>query len=187
MRKVLIASVGTLLVLFLATSGYPAQGAAQVQASGDITLSFGIQLENDYETRDNYDLDNGMTDGCSGPDCSGINRSTDGFFTNEIRLIFQGSQGDIWKARVTLEHPERPLGDAEQLDISVERAWADIKIYDTPVHVKAGLIWDQLDPFRLVWSDDDPGVKVYASHGNISWSLWWLKENESNNANIPGH
>jgi len=42
MRKVFIASVGTLLVLFLATSGYPAQGAAAVQASGDITLSFGI-------------------------------------------------------------------------------------------------------------------------------------------------
>ena len=53
--------------------------------------------------------------------------------------------------------------------------------------MKAGLIWDQLDPFRLIWSDDDPGIKVYASHGNISWAIWWLKENESNNANIPGH
>jgi len=188
MRKVFIASVGTLLVLFLATSGYPAQGAAAVQASGDITLHFGIQQENDYEVRDNYDLDNGLTDGCTDPDCSGLNRSTDGFFTQETRIIIQGSQGDIWKMRVTLEADEAPLqGQTEQEDISVERAWADIKIYDTPVHVKLGApLWDQLDPFRLVWSDDEPGIKVYASHGNISWAVWWLKESESNRGSNPG-
>ncbi|MCZ6660199.1 MAG: hypothetical protein O6916_02075, partial [bacterium] len=152
MRKVFIASVGTLLVLFLATSGYPAQGAVAVQGSGDVTLHFGIQQENDYEVRDNYDLDNGLTDGCSGPDCSGVNTLTDGFFTQEMRLIVQGSQGDIWKMRMTLESSgnEPPLqGRTEQPGIAIERAWADIKIYDTPVHVKLGApLWDQLDPFR---------------------------------------
>ncbi|MCH7768557.1 MAG: hypothetical protein IH828_06425 [Nitrospinae bacterium] len=189
MRKVFIASVGTLLVLFLATSGYPAQGAAAVQASGDITLHFGIQQENDYEVRDNYDLDNGLTDGCTSRLFRG-EHATDGFFTQETRLIFQGSQGDIWKARITLESAgnEVPLGDQEQVNIQIERAWADIKIYDTPVRVKLGApLWDQLDPFRLIWSDDDMGIKVYATHGNISWAFWWLKENESNNAGISGH
>jgi hypothetical protein len=153
-----------------------------VQASGDITLHFGIQQENDYEVRDNYDLDNGLTDGCTGTDCSGLNTSVDGFFTQETRLIVQGSQGDIWKMRLTMEAAEPKLeGRDEQPTINVERAWADIKIYDTPVHVKFGApLWDQLDPFRLVWSDDEPGIKVYASHGNISWAVWWLKEDDSN-------
>ena len=183
MRKVFIASVGALLVLFLATSGYPAQGAAAVQASGDITLNFGIQHEFDFEVRDNYDLDNGLTDGCvrvaiTGNDCSGPNAQVDGFATTETRLIVQGSQGDIWKARVTLESPE-PVWEDEQPTIDVERAWADIKLYDTPVHVKVGLLWDQLEPFRLVWSDDDFGIKTYATHGNISWATWWFKEEDT--------
>ncbi|MFQ5893533.1 MAG: hypothetical protein ACE5H5_04390, partial [Nitrospinota bacterium] len=180
MRKVFIASVGALLVLFLATSGYPAQGAAAVQASGDITLNFGIQHEIDFEVRDNYDLDNGLTDGCpraaiTGNDCSGSASRRDGFVEQETRLIVQGSQGDIWKARWVWEFEEvvesDPVGH-------IERAWADIKLYDTPVHVKAGLFWDQLDPFRLVWSDDDFGVKTYATHGNISWATWWIKEDD---------
>ncbi|MCH7923359.1 MAG: hypothetical protein IH975_10040 [Nitrospinae bacterium] len=180
MRKVFIASVGTLLVLFLATSGYPAQGAVAVQGSGDVTLHFGIQQENDYEVRENYDLDNGLTDGCAQLDCSGARSSVDGFFTQETRLIIQGSQGDIWKMRVTLEAPEGNLqGRVEQPAINLERAWADIKLYDTPVHIRVGApLWDQLDPFRLVWSDDEPGIKVYATHGNISWAVWWLKEDE---------
>jgi len=185
MRKVVIASVGTLLVLFLATSGYPAQGAVAVQGSGDVTLHFGIQQENDYEVRDNYDLDNGLTDGCGALDCSGARGSVDGFFTQETRLIVQGSQGDIWKMRLTLETEgnEPPLeGRDEQEGIAIERAWADIKLYDTPVHIRVGApLWDQLDPFRLVWSDDEPGIKVYATHGNISWAVWWLKEDEVTN------
>ncbi|MCH7923183.1 MAG: hypothetical protein IH975_09150 [Nitrospinae bacterium] len=187
MRKVFIASVGTLLVLFLATSGYPAQGTAAVQASGDITLHFGIQHEFDFEVRDNYDLDNGLTDGCTGTDCSGpTGEAVDGVFTNEMRLIIQGSQGDIWKSRLTLESTEPPLeGRDENPRWAVERAWADIKIYDTPVHVKIGApLWDQLDPFRLVWSDDEPGIKVYATHGNISWAFWWLKEDDSNGIQV---
>ncbi|MDA2915931.1 hypothetical protein MYX64_03685 [Nitrospinae bacterium AH_259_B05_G02_I21] len=188
MRKVFIASVGALLVLFLATSGYPAQGTAAVQASGDITLNFGIQHEIDFEVRDNYDLDNGLTDGCAraattGNDCSGPTGTSassdhypDGFVTQETRLIVQGSQGDIWKARIVLESesawsPENPT-------MGMERAWADIKLYDTPVHVKAGLFLDKLDPFSLVYADDDDGVKVYASHGNISWMVQWIKEDE---------
>ena len=191
MRKVFIASVGALLVLFLATSGYPAQGTAAVQASGDITLNFGIQHEIDFEVRDNYDLDNGLTDGCpraalTGNDCSGSRTRTDGFVEQETRLIVQGSQGDIWKARVVLESEE--LWEPERFNsLGVERAWADIKLYDTPVHVKAGKFWDQLDPFRLVWSDDDDGVKVYATHGNISWAAWWIKENESSDGSRVGN
>ncbi len=182
MRKVLIASVGTLLVLFLATSGYPAQGTAEVQASGDITLHFGIQQEFDFEVRDNYDLDNGLTDGCSGPDCSGRAKRRDGFVEQETRLIVQGSQGDIWKARVTLEGEaaceDERIGDSPK-EFGVERAWADIKLYDTPIHVKVGLISDKLDPFRLIYGTDDMGVKVYATHGNISWATWWFKADET--------
>ena len=190
MRKVFIASVGTLLVLFLATSGYPAQGTAAVQASGDITLHFGIQHEFDFEIRDNYDLDNGLIDGCSGPDCSGVGGTNpvvshfpDGFVTQETRLIIQGSQGDIWKSRVTLEGEaaweDERIGDGAVNEFGIERAWADIKLYDTPVHVKTGLIWDQLDPFRMVWSDDETGIKIYATHGNISWAIWYIKESEA--------
>ncbi|MDV2504491.1 MAG: hypothetical protein RX318_11135 [bacterium] len=189
MRKVFIASVGTLLVLFLATSGYPAQGAAAVQASGDITLNFGMQHEIDFEIRDNYDLDNGVTDGCpraaiSGNDCSGSRVRTDGFIEQETRLIIQGSQGDIWKARIVLESEE--MWEPERFAVGVERAWADIKLYDTPVHVKVGLVWDQLDPFRLVWSDDEAMVKVYATHGNISWAVWYIKENEVSDGGVAG-
>jgi hypothetical protein len=190
MRKVFIASVGTLLVLFLATSGYPAQGAAAVQASGDITLNFGIQHEIDFEVRDNYDLDNGVTDGCprattTGNDCSGSATRRDGFIEQETRLIIQGSQGDIWKARIVLESEE--MWEPERFDsLGVERAWADIKLYDTPVHVKVGKFWDQLDPFRLVWSDDEDGVIVYATHGNISWRIWYVKENETSNDGTAG-
>ena len=66
-------------------------------------------------------LDNGSTDGCTGSDCSGLNRSTDGFFTQETRVIIQGSQGDIWKMRVTLEADEAPLqGQTEQEDRRTE-------------------------------------------------------------------
>jgi hypothetical protein len=189
MRKVFVASVGMLLVLFLATSGYSAQGTAAVQASGDITLNFGIQHEIDFEVRDNYDLDDGLTDGCGraapgGRDCSGAPSSTsavvgdlsDGFIVQETRLIVQGSQGDIWKARVVLEGEDN--WELEQLPVGIERAWADIKLYDTPVHVKVGLLWDELDPFRLVWSDDEMAIKVYATHGNISWAVWYIKEND---------
>ena len=190
MRKVFIASVGTLLVLFLATSGYPAQGTAAVQASGDITLHFGIQQEFDFEVRDNYDFDNGLVDGCTGPDCSGadgksavVSHFPDGFVTQETRLIIQGSQGDIWKSRVTIEGEaaweDERIGDGSTSEFGIERAWADIKLYDTPVHVKVGLIWDQLDPFRMVWSDDETAIKVYASHGNISWAVWYIKEIEA--------
>lgn len=182
MRKVFIASVGTLLVLFLATSGYPAQGAAAVQASGDITLHFGIQHEFDFEVRDNYDLDNGLSDDCAQADCSGlastpfsVGEKPNGFVEQETRLIIQGSQGDIWKARFVSEWEEVWEGDPF---IHIERAWADIKLYDTPVHVKLGLIWDQWDPFRLVYSDDDMMVKVYATHGNISWAVWYISEEE---------
>jgi hypothetical protein len=187
MRKVFIASVGALLVLFLATSGYPAQGAAAVQASGDITLNFGIQHEIDFELRDNYDLDNGLTDGCPraavvGNDCSGSANRRDGFVEQETRLIIQGSQGDIWKARVTLESeehwPQDTAGSGDQGAMNMERGWLDIKLYDTPVHIKVGLWWDELDPFRLVYSEDDAGIKVYATHGNISWATWWVKEHE---------
>ena len=189
MRKVFIASVGALLVLFLATSGYPAQGTAAVQASGDITLHFGIQQEFHFEVRDNYDLDNGLTDGCTGSDCSGPGGTSassgqfpDGFVTQETRLIVQGSQGDIWKARVTLEGEaaweDERIGDSPK-EFGVERAWADIKLYDTPIHVKVGLISDKLDPFRLIYGTDDMGVKVYATHGNISWATWWFKADET--------
>ncbi|MDV2496009.1 MAG: hypothetical protein RX316_07345 [bacterium] len=178
MRKVFIASVGALLVLFLATSGYPAQGTAAVQASGDITLNFGIQHEIDFEVRDNYDLDNGLTDGCTrgspaGTDCSGASTRVDGFVEQETRLIVQGSQGDIWKARIVLE--SEAFWSIENPNMGMERGWADIKLYDTPVHVKAGLFGDNLDPFKLVYGTDDAGVKVYATHGNVSWAVWWFK------------
>ncbi|MDA2915932.1 alginate export family protein [Nitrospinae bacterium AH_259_B05_G02_I21] len=185
MRKVFIASVGTLLVLFLATSGYPAQGTAAVQASGDITLNFGIQHEIDFQVRDNYDFDNGLTDGCTraattGDDCSGtsgVSAVTDSFpdgsVVQETRLIMTGSQGDIWKARIVLEteaawSPENP-------NMGVERAWTDIKLYDTPVHVKAGRMFQPFDPFWMVFADDDDAVRVYATHGNISWATMWVK------------
>ena len=72
MRKLRVGGLGLLLVLCLATSGYPGQGTAAVQASGDITLKFGLMSETEFEVRDNYDLDNGLTDGCSGVDCSGV-------------------------------------------------------------------------------------------------------------------
>ncbi|MEE9305825.1 MAG: hypothetical protein V3U77_06135, partial [bacterium] len=191
MRKVFIASVGALLVLFLATSGYPAQGTAAVQASGDITLNFGIQHEIDFQVRDNYDLDNGLTDGCTraattGSDCSGVSGTSavtdifnDGSVVQETRFIFQGSQGDIWKARIVLEAEQ--AWSNEQLGspgIGFERAWADIKLYDTPVHVKAGLMFEPFDPFWIVYADDDAGVKVYATHGNISWKIFWVKADE---------
>ena len=128
MRKVLSGSVGTLLVLLLATSGYPAKrGTAAVQASGDITLKFGMQHEIDFEVRDNYDLDNGLTDGCAraavtGNDCSGSVTRRDGFVQQETRLIVEGSQGDIWKARIVLESDE--MWEPEQFSIGVERAHA---------------------------------------------------------------
>ncbi|MDV2495787.1 MAG: hypothetical protein RX316_06185 [bacterium] len=190
MRKVLIASVGALLVLFLATPGFPDQGTAAVQASGDITLKFGLMHEIEFEVRDNYDLDNGLTDGCAravttGNDCSGagIGRevSRDGFIEQETRLIIEGSQGDVWKARIALDSEED--WEAERFVVGIERAWADIKLYDTPVHVRAGLLGpDGLDPFSLVWyGDEKTGVKVYATHGNISWSIWYIKEDETSN------
>ncbi|NIM52606.1 MAG: hypothetical protein GTO22_25735, partial [Gemmatimonadales bacterium] len=158
-----------------------------VQASGDITLNFGIQHEIDFEVRDNYDLDNGLTDGCAraprtGNDCSGAVIDSDGFVEQETRLIVQGSQGDIWKARVTLEREIEWGAGFDSGPLGMERGWADVKLYDTPVHVKAGLWWDQLDPFRLVWSDDEVGIKVYATHGNISWAVWWAKEDETTNS-----
>jgi hypothetical protein len=59
-------------------------------------------------------------------------------------------------------------------------------LYDTRVHEKVGKQWDQLDPFRLVWSDDDDAVKVYATHGNISWATWYIKENESSDGSRIG-
>jgi hypothetical protein len=182
MRRAFIASLGLLLVLFLPSSGEAAQGRARVQASGDLTLWFGIQHEFDFEVRDNYDLDNGLTDGCTraavtGEDCSGTEPRMDGFVQQETRLIVQGSQSNIWRARVVLESDQAWSG--EQLgNMGVERAFADIKLYDTPVYVRAGLFADRLDPFGLVYAEDDAGVKVYARHGNISWAVWWIKEDE---------
>ncbi len=192
MRKVSIASMGLLLVLFLATPGHPDQGTAAVQASGDITLKFGLMHEIEFEVRDNYDLDNGLTDGCpraaiTGNDCSGLGigrePDRDGFIEQETRLIIEGSQGDVWKARVALE--AEADWEPEQFAVGIERAWADIKLYDTPVHVRAGLMGpDELDPFDLVWyGDEKTGVKVYATHGNISWSIWYIKEDEVANDN----
>ena len=76
MRKVIITSMGLLLVLSLSIPAHAEWGTAAVQASGDITLKFGVMHEIEFEVRDNYDLDNGMTDGCAraaitGVDCSG--------------------------------------------------------------------------------------------------------------------
>ena len=128
MRKLLVGGLGLLLVLCLATTGYPAQGTAAVQASGDITLKFGIMSETEFEVRDNYDLDNGLTDGCSGTDCSGVTMGTesarDAFVEQETRLIFEGSQGDVWKVRVVLESETLLEGRDEQADMDLERAWA---------------------------------------------------------------
>ncbi|MDV2503854.1 MAG: hypothetical protein RX318_07860 [bacterium] len=187
MRKVFAATVGTLLVLLLASSAYPhfEQGSAAVEASGDITLNFGIHHEIDFEVRDNYDLDNGLTDGCpraaiAGNDCSGSAANRDGFVHQETRLIVEGSQGDIWKARVMLESDE--TWESERFTIGVERAWVDIKLYDTPVRVRAGLFEEHFwDPFQMVWSGDDNGVKVYAFHNNLSWAVWWFKADETSN------
>ena len=155
MRKIGIASMGLLLVLFLATPGHPDQATAAVQASGDITLKFGLMHEIEFEVRDNYDLDNGLTDGCTraaitGNDCSGPGTGRepdrDGFIEQETRLIIEGSQGDVWKARVTLE--SEADWEPEQFAVGIERAWADVKLYDTPVHVRAGLLGvEELDPF----------------------------------------
>jgi hypothetical protein len=187
MRKIWIGSLGILLVLLFANSGYPAQGRAWVPASGDIGLRFGIQHEIDFELRDNYDLDNGLTDGCPrgailGTDCSGSVTPRDGFVQQETRLIVEGHQSDIWRARVVLEADEVwPLdtaGTGDQGAMNLERAWADIRIYDTPVRVRVGHFFDRLDPFGLVYAEDDSGVKVYARHGNISWAIWYSQENE---------
>jgi hypothetical protein len=189
MRSVFLASVTTLLVLLLATSAYPhfEQGSAAVEASGDITLNFGIHHEIDFEVRDNYDLDNGLTDGCTraattGEDCSGASVNRDGFVHQETRLIVEGSQGDIWKARVMLESDE--IWSNEQLgSMGAERAWADIKLFDNStwgtIRVRAGLFEEHFwDPFQLVFSGDDVGVKLYGFKGNVSWALWWFKADE---------
>ncbi|MDV2494929.1 MAG: hypothetical protein RX316_01800 [bacterium] len=193
MRSVFLASVTTLLVLLLATSAYPhfEQGSAAVEASGDITLNFGIHHEIDFEVRDNYDLDNGLTDGCTraaitGNDCSGSAANRDGFVHQETRLIVEGSQGDVWKARVMLESDEN-WGGGERFTLGTERAWADVKLIDNStlghVRVRAGLFEEHFwDPFQMVWSGDDTGVKLYGFKGSVSWALWWFKTDDVANA-----
>ena len=182
MRKILIAGGAAFLILALAQAGYGDAGEASVQASGDITLNFGLEMEWDFELRDNYDLDNGLTDGCpraavTGEDCSGSRTNADGFVQQETRLLVEGSQGDVWKARVILHADE--LWEPEQAAIGLERAWADVKLFDTPVHVQVGKWSDGLEPFGWVYtSDDDDGVIAYATHGNLSWRLWWVKETD---------
>lgn len=166
MRKVLFLATA----LLLATASV-ALAQATVKA-GDIDFQFLTQIENDFEYRDNYDL-NDQIPHISGDQRNGL------FVESEIRFGWTAKASN-WRAHVLFEQEDlwdRNLEGGGSARLGLERAWGEYNF--GPFTFQAGpSVLFTLDPAELVYSDDDPMARFYGKTAGVSWQFGWIRRND---------
>ncbi len=156
------------------------------QKIGDVTVNFRARVDIDFQSNRNFDFDTDQPDGSILPTTTfgGVaagaktpGRKGEFFVFEDERFGFDAS-GDRWAIHTVMEANDS-IADREGADsaIHVERWWGD---YDFGYfNIRIGNQIVGIEPGAMVWTDDDPVLRLYKDYGTVAWSIYYSKRQDA--------
>ena len=156
------------------------------QKIGDVTVNFRARADFDFQSNRNFDFDSDQADGSILPTTTfggGVagaktpGRKGEFFVYEDLRFGFDAS-GDRWAIHTVMEANDN-IADREGADgtIHVERWWGD---YDFGYfNIRIGNQIVGIEPGAMVWTDDDPVLRLYKDYGTVAWSIYYSKRQDA--------
>jgi len=156
------------------------------QKIGDVTINFRARADFDFQSNRNFDFDSKQADSALLPTATfggGVaGAKTPGrkgeFFVHEDERFGFDASGDRWAIHTLFEAQDQ-IADREGADspIKTERWWGD---YDFGYfNIRIGNQIVGIEPGAMVWTDDDPVLRLYKDYGTVAWSIYYSKRQDA--------